>query len=329
MFRLSELSNVLQNIPCGRDMIHINDDIVLVTNKSSASTPVLLFPYGKQKKLIIEKQMLLKHIFSNRYSNYNTNITFSNTNSNAYDEPVLIIDNKNNSVYFVSCKYIEKGKDHNSYIYYDYNFNVTKYIIKDKMMFLESNKSFYYTNIDSYAGTPYIKISNKIDNTVCIIFSMCKSYNGNYSQHNTVIIDLNKTKDDIIEKNYVINWNKMLNDGYYLCENVTSYMIFSLKDNDVLPNIIINKIKNKDGQDIPMYIENDKIIYDNTFYFLNETEVPIEDQCAVCFGYTKKTKTAVPCGHRKFCDKCIETMKNDKACYICRKEVKEVITLYD
>jgi hypothetical protein len=105
-------------------------------------------------------------------------------------------------------------------------------------------------------------------------------------------------------------------------------MLFSLESCDVLPDINIHVEKMKKVKNC-QYIYDDGIIHNNTYYFLNESEIPIEDQCVVCFGYTDKKKATVPCGHRKFCSKCIEKMEKDSECYICRTKITTIINLYD
>jgi len=53
--------------------------------------------------------------------------------------------------------------------------------------------------------------------------------------------------------------------------------------------------------------------------------IPIENQCCICFGYTKKNQALVPCGHTQYCNECIVTIKT---CSICITNTVQVIKIF-
>ena len=57
-----------------------------------------------------------------------------------------------------------------------------------------------------------------------------------------------------------------------------------------------------------------------------KTLVPPSKQCCVCFGRANKKKTLIPCGHRQYCDVCLEKL-NGK-CAICRTSIENIIGIY-
>jgi hypothetical protein len=58
---------------------------------------------------------------------------------------------------------------------------------------------------------------------------------------------------------------------------------------------------------------------------LRKDDVPLDEQCSICFKRTKKNKVLVPCGHRQYCKTCITTIKK---CALCRKDITQVIDIY-
>jgi hypothetical protein len=57
---------------------------------------------------------------------------------------------------------------------------------------------------------------------------------------------------------------------------------------------------------------------------LKET-IPIENRCCICFEYTPKKSSCVPCGHTQYCDKCIGVITT---CSICRTKIEKVIKIF-
>jgi hypothetical protein len=144
----------------------------------------------------------------------------------------------------------------------------------------------------------------------------------------TLIYNLYKKESTQID--YEIDfYNKKIRDDYYVCQNYCEYGLFSTQTMNVMTNFKINKIKNTDGNNkYHFQTYNDVIIYGEKVYIVSDSEIPIEDQCIVCFEQANKSKVINPCGHVKFCDKCLIEMEKDKKCYICRTEIQSIIKIY-
>jgi hypothetical protein len=66
-------------------------------------------------------------------------------------------------------------------------------------------------------------------------------------------------------------------------------------------------------------------ISNNHVYIIkSDADVPLEDQCVICFKRTNKSHLLVPCGHTQYCEKCINKISD---CSICRATIKQVIKI--
>ena len=52
-----------------------------------------------------------------------------------------------------------------------------------------------------------------------------------------------------------------------------------------------------------------------------------QDQCVICME-KKVTHACVPCGHLKYCEKCIELIIERKECAICRTQIESVYKIF-
>jgi hypothetical protein len=60
------------------------------------------------------------------------------------------------------------------------------------------------------------------------------------------------------------------------------------------------------------------------FIIKSDADVPLEEQCVICYKRTTKSHLLVPCGHTQYCEKCIN--KIDK-CSLCRVDIAQVIKI--
>jgi hypothetical protein len=58
----------------------------------------------------------------------------------------------------------------------------------------------------------------------------------------------------------------------------------------------------------------------------DEEDVNEENQCVICFKFTDKTKVLIPCGHAKYCETCIQKIKNDN-CPLCNSKIHFVVKI--
>ena len=65
----------------------------------------------------------------------------------------------------------------------------------------------------------------------------------------------------------------------------------------------------------------DKKIVDNS-----KEAIKPENECVICYEYTDRKQVLVPCGHRKYCSKCIHIIKE---CSICKAKNVKVMKIYD
>lgn len=57
----------------------------------------------------------------------------------------------------------------------------------------------------------------------------------------------------------------------------------------------------------------------------NGDELLPEHECCICLNYTSKSMLLVPCGHRQYCKKCIETINK---CSLCNANIESKIKVY-
>jgi hypothetical protein len=53
-------------------------------------------------------------------------------------------------------------------------------------------------------------------------------------------------------------------------------------------------------------------------------DIPFENKCIICESFTKCNKVCTPCGHYRYCNECIDVIKE---CALCRAEVDKVIVI--
>lgn len=139
---------------------------------------------------------------------------------------------------------------------------------------------------------------------------------GNYN----IFSDLGKIKENV-ESRSNINPSKYYNDtlgiiGTILKINEDNYYKF-LSTTNLTQKYEASLLQIQDYQG---EIERQQLEIDKLKRKLADA-VPIDNQCCICYGYTEKHKACVPCGHRQYCDDCIESITQ---CSICRAEVQQV-----
>lgn len=56
-----------------------------------------------------------------------------------------------------------------------------------------------------------------------------------------------------------------------------------------------------------------------------QIDVPFENQCCICFGFTNKKKALIPCGHMQYCDECITKINK---CSLCNRNFSGILTVF-
>ena len=129
----------------------------------------------------------------------------------------------------------------------------------------------------------------------------------------------------------------LMDETNKLNNNLLEQKIYANELKDQIKNLISNNnsMKSSDLQNkYEKQLEENKILHD----FLIEEKiisnelrenlkeaVPEKNQCCICFGYTDKKQSCVPCGHTQYCCKCIIKIKN---CSICSAKIDQIIKLY-
>jgi len=237
--------------------------------------------------------------------------------------------------------------------------NITKFVISN----WESIKFDDFTTNDVMVENNYIYICQKLqasENKYIINIRFIKaSINNGFiddQQECTITIDTNgqgikcykfknlfliNAKRTDIYQTYIINLDNLTFEKipYSIYEyptskiiknnllmfNTGSFILYDLEINSVTRFIFSRAKYNR------MNIIDDSIIgyYDNNcdiFELKEQSNINEENQCAICSNYTEKNTALVPCGHTKFCNKCITKMKN---CVICQKLISSTIRIYN
>jgi hypothetical protein len=356
MLSLIEIKNAEQCVDAcqnsgTKNIFMINDKIMFIRCRGTNSKcdrhyiPYFLSPYGKQKKYVMNKTTIIRKVISDyddcrKFLDKNSdheilktyceridygvpfticdNICVSaSSDMNSIDNSTMIVNNLNNLIIIISGTYGSVYQSGRSGCY-RYDLCVKKYTIKNDMIEYDDEYKIDLQDGDGQLGIQSCAFLNSNNQTFMLI-------NCN---NRTLIYNLYKKESTQID--YEIDfYNKKIRDDYYVCQNYCEYGLFSTQTMNVMTNFKINKIKNTDGNNkYHFQTYNDVIIYGEKVYIVSDSEIPIEDQCIVCFEQANKSKVINPCGHVKFCDKCLIEMEKDKKCYICRTEIQSIIKIY-
>lgn len=102
------------------------------------------------------------------------------------------------------------------------------------------------------------------------------------------------------------------------------YDLYNFIKKKVIHTFEIDKAEEISYQDKIIYVSG---INKTTMYkVMDETEIPDEDKCVICFSLKTKNLCPVPCGHVNYCDAC---SKKINVCSICKTNITMFIKIYN
>jgi hypothetical protein len=204
-------------------------------------------------------------------------------------------------------------------------------IVSEKILIHIEDEQVKEYQYDDYVGTHIFKLDNIIVSwTVDVDPLTYTSQPGNYCKKLTIYFNWKEIFCFNINCQYVAKLHliEKVYDNLYLC-CVSGYKQNTIIIIDIATKKIINEFPYQSQYIIE---ENGATFIDiankNIITFGKKEAKPGKD-CVICF--TNLTKTAkyciTSCGHSSFCE-CINSLQ-DKKCPICRKNIDNIIKLYD
>lgn len=225
---------------------------------------------------------------------------------------IYTVDKEN--IYILTIERLDTTKKH-------YKIIVRHYFTKNGCLELADETCVKNDDNDQTYSEVYYMLT-VVDNSVKLIIT---SYHHANNTKSTIIVDIASKK--IEQKQMLIHHNIKFNNNY-LCEFNDYFSLFSLDTLDINENIVIRKQFDDKGQALYRPSFFDSIVsYGDKIYVLTDSDVPLENQCTVCFGYTDKKEALIPCGHTKYCKKCINKAVQSSNCFICNGKVSTSIEL--
>lgn len=191
-------------------------------------------------------------------------------------------------------------------------------ILVHKWVCVTNYGNIYYNDCDKYGGGPSTQ-NKKIINDIKL-HDACIELLGDIIPYVSSIEPIDK----IIKlcKSYSKSW--FVTNDSHIAKTMTyekMYLNECYKTNELHKTLKYFKIKNEE-----LNKNNEELLneYTDLKKILTDT-IPLENQCCICFGFTRKNKFLQPCGHTQYCNRCINEIKS---CAVCESNIEQVKSIY-